>query len=650
MADMQTQTEEVTDPALIAQLNAMSTSRTLPTVPVTASPIATEEVTDPSLLSQLNSNNFDLLVGIESGGKQVGKDGKPLTSKAGAIGIAQVMPATAPEAARLAGLPFSEKLYREDKDYNYAIGQAYFTQKLNDFSGDFFKASAAYNSGKGTVDLALKREQQTGKPWYNFLPKETKGYINSLGFDGKQEILPANATTPARQAEFAQKVEDVKNMPATYEFDPNVVKGAAAIGGVIGMVPALATGRTAFGVLKSAVGGATSGGASSLAAEYYLEGKPQNFQNDIVGLGIEMAGGAAPTILNEAITRGSTALTKQIPIIGEKLGAFTKAITGGETESEWALRRFALGNANVRGGVATDIFRTGNQKENVKRLTDIGLVIDPKLPASKSVRTIYENTLDDLTSSGLTFGRSAQMANVENTLAQGVDAGLINSGQAAAIVRTLKSQSSGVVSPKAYASMIDELIHSPKKIEGLSEATDRGSKFIKDTLSSNYDDYFAANTGKPLYSLLKGVEESEVVAKSRDSIPVLLDTKFKASPTYAEDLEQALRNIKKSAGGPADLKAAVVSYFKALPEKEAVTRFNDLSPIFEKTKILSLDEIYSIKRGVNLVASKRGKAAALVGVTAKDAILGALGAEAQRTPQVREMFGNKPSNIEAFSF
>lgn len=641
---------EVTDPALIERLNSLATSRTLPTVPVTASSVVAEEVTDPALLSRLNSNNFDLLVNIESKGKQLGKDGKPITSKAGAIGIAQVMPATAPEAARLAGLPFSEKLYREDKDYNYAIGQAYFTQKLNDFSGDFFKASAAYNSGKGTVDLALKREQQTGKPWYNFLPKETKGYIASLGFDAKQEMLPSNATTPARQAEFAQKVEDVKNMPATYEFDPNVVKGAAAVGGVLGMVPALATGRTAFGVLKSAAGGAASGGASSLAAEYYLEGKPQNFQNDITGLGIEMAGGVLPTTVVETLARGSTAIAKQIPIIGEKVGAFTKALTGGQTESEWALRRFALGNANVRGGVATDIFRTGNQKENVKRLTDIGLVIDPKLPASKSVRTIYENTLDDLTSNGVTFGRSPQIANVEQTLAQGVQAGLINSAQATAIMTTLKSQSSGVVSPKAYASMIDELIHSPKKIEGLSEATDRGSKFIKDTLTSNYDDYFKATTGKPLYSLLKGVEESEIVAKSRDSIPVILDAKFKDSPKYAETLEQALRNIKKSAGGPADLKAAAISYFKALPEKEAITRFNDLSPIFETTKILSPDEIISMKKGISLIASKRGKTSAFVGVTAKDAILGALGAEAQRIPEVREMFGNKPSNIEAFSF
>jgi hypothetical protein len=639
MADNQTQTEEVTDPALLAQLNALSTS----TVP------ATEEVTDPALLSRLNSNNFDLLVGIESGGKQLGKDGKPTTSKAGAIGIAQVMPATAPEAARLAGLPFSDKLYKEDKDYNYAIGQAYFNQKLNDFSGDFFKASAAYNSGKGTVDLALKREQQTGKPWYMFLPKETKNYLANLGFDSKS-ILPSNATTPARQAEFAQKVEDVQNMPATYEFDPNVVKGAAAVSGVLGMIPAIATGRTAFGVVKSATGAALSGGASSLAAEYYLEGKPQNFQNDIVGLGIEMAGGAVPTVLNETISRGSTALAKQIPIIGEKVGAFTKALTGGQTESEWALRRFALDNSNVRGGVATDIFTKGNQKENVKKLTDIGLVVNPKLPASKSVRTIYENTLDDLTSSGLTFGRSPQIAKVEQTLTQGVQAGLINAGQANAIMTTLKSQSSGVVSPKAYASMIDELIHSPKKIEGLSEATDRGSKFIKDTLSSNYDEYFTQNTGKPLYSLLKGVEESEAVAKSRDSIPVLLDTKFKKSPTFGEDLDQALRNINKSTGGPADLKAAVISYFKALPEKEAVTRFNELAPIFEKTKIMSLDELYSIKRGVNLVASKRGKTAALVGVTAKDAILGALGAEVQRTPEVREMFGNKPSIVRPFAF
>jgi hypothetical protein len=40
----------------------------------------------------------------ESGGHQFDQQGKPLTSSKGAIGIAQVMPATGPQAAQLAGV------------------------------------------------------------------------------------------------------------------------------------------------------------------------------------------------------------------------------------------------------------------------------------------------------------------------------------------------------------------------------------------------------------------------------------------------------------------------------------------------------------------------------------------------------------------
>src|SRR5207253_1025170 len=54
---------------------------------------------------QLSPSSFDrafnVAIGTESGGKQFGADGKPLTSPKGAIGIAQVMPTTAPEAAKL---------------------------------------------------------------------------------------------------------------------------------------------------------------------------------------------------------------------------------------------------------------------------------------------------------------------------------------------------------------------------------------------------------------------------------------------------------------------------------------------------------------------------------------------------------------------
>lgn len=100
---------------------------------------------------------FEILIGTESGGRQLDKDGKPLTSSAGAVGIAQVMPDTGPEAARMAGLPWDEERYRTDPEYNRALGRAYFGQQVKDFDGDLAKAYAAYNAGPRWVKEAQDR-------------------------------------------------------------------------------------------------------------------------------------------------------------------------------------------------------------------------------------------------------------------------------------------------------------------------------------------------------------------------------------------------------------------------------------------------------------------------------------------------------------
>jgi Transglycosylase SLT domain/Chaperone of endosialidase len=119
----------------------------------------------------------------ESGGKQFDKSGNPLTSKAGAVGVSQVMPGTAPEAAKLAGVEFDEDKFRNDPDYNKKLGQAYFRAQWDRFGGDPEKAMAAYNAGPGNVDKALAREAQTGVSWKNYLPNETKNYIGVTGAD-----------------------------------------------------------------------------------------------------------------------------------------------------------------------------------------------------------------------------------------------------------------------------------------------------------------------------------------------------------------------------------------------------------------------------------------------------------------------------------
>ena len=52
---------------------------------------------------------FTAMLGTESNHRQLDNQGNPITSPKGAIGVAQVMPSTAPEAAKLAGLAWDEQ-------------------------------------------------------------------------------------------------------------------------------------------------------------------------------------------------------------------------------------------------------------------------------------------------------------------------------------------------------------------------------------------------------------------------------------------------------------------------------------------------------------------------------------------------------------
>lgn len=141
---------------------------------------------------------FNIAVGTESNGRQFGADGKPLTSPKGAIGIAQVMPDTAPEAAKLAGLAWDENRYKNDPAYNKALGLAYFQKQLQDNGGDLAKAYAAYNAGPGRLADAIKKAEQSmklakndpaaGRTWLDFMPQETKDYVakNMRSFESGQ--------------------------------------------------------------------------------------------------------------------------------------------------------------------------------------------------------------------------------------------------------------------------------------------------------------------------------------------------------------------------------------------------------------------------------------------------------------------------------
>jgi soluble lytic murein transglycosylase len=69
-------------------------------------------------------------------------------SGAGARGMMQLMPETAHAVARRIGEPYSTARL-DEADYNMRLGASYLGHMINDFSGSYVLAAAAYNAGPG---------------------------------------------------------------------------------------------------------------------------------------------------------------------------------------------------------------------------------------------------------------------------------------------------------------------------------------------------------------------------------------------------------------------------------------------------------------------------------------------------------------------
>lgn len=146
-------------------------------------PIVTAQAPAGALLDK----HYAALEYIESRGNQAA------VSPKGAVGVMQVMPGTGPEAAKLAGLPWDAKRFKNDADYNRKLGQAYYRKQLSEF-GDPLKAAAAYNAGPGRVRGLISKY---GDNWQAHLPAETKKYVKDFSEKLGSEATKAYPTGPA---------------------------------------------------------------------------------------------------------------------------------------------------------------------------------------------------------------------------------------------------------------------------------------------------------------------------------------------------------------------------------------------------------------------------------------------------------------------
>ena len=127
-------------------------------------------------------------------------------SPVGALGLMQLMPATARHTAQRMGLPFSRDRLTDDPDYNVRLGQAYLRELLDQFGGSYILALAAYNAGpsraKSWISLYGDPRDPSVDPinWIERIPfSETRNYVQRI-LESLVVYRDGNSEEPTRWA------------------------------------------------------------------------------------------------------------------------------------------------------------------------------------------------------------------------------------------------------------------------------------------------------------------------------------------------------------------------------------------------------------------------------------------------------------------
>lgn len=108
-------------------------------------------------------------------------------SRSGALGLMQLMPATALETAQRNGIAHKKDWLTTNPDHNITLGSLYIAQMLNQFGGNKVLAIAAYNAGPGRVNGWIKQFGDPRSPdidegdWVETIPVyETRNYVQRV--------------------------------------------------------------------------------------------------------------------------------------------------------------------------------------------------------------------------------------------------------------------------------------------------------------------------------------------------------------------------------------------------------------------------------------------------------------------------------------
>jgi soluble lytic murein transglycosylase len=142
---------------------------------------------------------------------------KAALSSVGAMGLMQLMPATAKAVAKAAKLKYAQKQLTTDAAYNIRLGSNYLNSLVNNFDGSYILAAASYNAGP---NRARQWSRQFGDPrdpavdaidWVEQIPfSETRNYVQRIMenlmiyraiLSGTQQIPPTLEAELARPSQ-----------------------------------------------------------------------------------------------------------------------------------------------------------------------------------------------------------------------------------------------------------------------------------------------------------------------------------------------------------------------------------------------------------------------------------------------------------------
>ncbi len=127
---------------------------------------------------------------------------RDVRSRAGAIGLMQLMPATGKEVARDMRLPYSGVVTLTNPESNIRLGTSYLGRMAERYSGNQVLATAAYNAGPHRVDKWLPESGSLdARVWIENIPfNETRKYV--------KRVLSAQAIFHWRMTGQVRRVSD----------------------------------------------------------------------------------------------------------------------------------------------------------------------------------------------------------------------------------------------------------------------------------------------------------------------------------------------------------------------------------------------------------------------------------------------------------